>query len=105
MTAIPMHLVLSVGQRVAVELPGLGVTGYVWASTITGNAGVVDVEWTRGVAPGSSLPPMGASTPEIATFIGLAAGTTTVQLYHHRPWDPPEQSTLAELISVEVSAP
>ncbi|MGO9033198.1 protease inhibitor I42 family protein [Mycobacterium sp.] len=105
MTAIPTHLVLSVGQHVAVELPRLGVTGYAWAAKITGNDGVVDIEWTRGLAPNSPLPPVGASAPEIATFIGVASGTTTVQLFQHRPWEPPEQSTLADLISVEVRDP
>jgi len=103
-TAIPTNLRLHVGQRVAVELPGLGVAGYTWDAEITGEAGVVDIEWTRGLAPGSPLPPVGASAPEGATIIGVGIGTTTVQLYQHRPWEPAEQSRPAQLLTIEVEA-
>lgn len=91
MADIPTHLDLAVGQQYAVELPGLGTSGYIWEHDIVGDGDAVDVRWTRGLPPGSAPRPIGVSAPEVATIRAVRPGTAEVRLYQHRRWEPPDR--------------
>jgi predicted secreted protein len=102
MTEIPTSLDMSVGERRAVELPGLGTAGYVWECDVTGNRDVIDVHWTRGDESGAPARPVGQSAPEVATIRAIRPGEVELQLYQHRRWEPPSEAIGRHTIRVRV---
>ncbi len=99
---IPPRLELTVGEHYAVELPGLGTSGYVWDAEIGGEPGVVQVQWSRGFPADEPSPPVGASAPETATIRAERPGTAEILLYQHRRWEPPERIRVQYQLSVLV---
>jgi predicted secreted protein len=102
MADIPAHLDLAAGQQYAVELAGLGTSGYIWEHEIIGDGDVVDVQWTRGFPPGAPPHPAGVSAPEVATIRAVRPGAVEVRLYQHRRWEPPDQVRTQYRLSVLV---
>jgi predicted secreted protein len=99
---IPNHLELAVGEQWAVELPGLGTSGYVWDHEVVGGRDVVEVQWSRGYPPGSPSRPAGVSAPEVATIRAVRPGTVEVRMYQHRRWEPPNRARAQHRLSVHV---
>lgn len=93
---------MSVGEQREVQLPGLGTAGYVWDSDITGNADVIEVQWTRGDPPGSPAHPPGQSAPDVATIRAVGPGHVELQLYQHRSWEPPSAAVGRHHVVVHV---
>ncbi len=102
MTHVPSELELSIDDERTVELPGLGTAGYVWDHEIVGDDDVIDVEWTRGVPPGSPVRPVGSSAPEAVRVRALRPGQVTLRLYHHRRWEPPDLARAEYRVSIVV---
>jgi len=102
MADVPTHVELRTGELFAVQLPGLGTSGYVWDDDIIGEDGVIDVQWTRGYPDGSPPQSAGVSAPEVASIRAQRAGTVEVRLYQHRRWEPPERVRAEHRISVLV---
>ena len=102
MCGIPARLELTAGEQRPIELPGLGMSGYVWDHEIVGEDGVVDVEWVRGDPPGSPPRPVGVSAPQVATIRAVRPGAVDVRLYQHRRWEPPDRIRAEHRLSVLV---
>ncbi|QGF23472.1 hypothetical protein [Raineyella fluvialis] len=63
MGEVPDDLDLAVGEERAIVLRGLGTAGYLWRERVSGPAGVVEVSWSRGFAPGTEPTAVGVSAP------------------------------------------
>ncbi len=90
------------GEQYTIELPGLGTSGFVWDHDVTGDDGVVDLQWTRGFPPGSSPQPAGVSAPEVVTISAKRPGSAQVRLYQHRRWEPPDRARAEHRFVVSV---
>lgn len=91
-------LELRVGQREELTLPGLGTAGYRWTHSIEGDAGVLDVQWTRAPAePGRAV---GASVPERLLLTAAASGRVTLRLAQRRAWEagPPHDERTLDVV-------
>lgn len=101
---VPERLVLTVGQRYEIALPGLGTAGYRWSHQPAEVGPVAELSWQHGFPagrPGSR--PVGVSAPERVTITGLAPGRTTVRLVLSRPWESAEPRAV-HVVEIEVRA-
>jgi len=76
---------LAVGERIAIRLNGNPSTGYTWearqgAGTIINQVGETEFE-------GSDPSLVGSGGTQTLTFEAARAGTTTLVLVYHRPWE------------------
>jgi predicted secreted protein len=93
---------LEPGQTHEVTLPGLGTAGYRWDHELFGPAGVVDVDWERGVAPGSASAAVGRSAAEVVTVRAKAPGRVTVKLQQRRHWETSAKPLAERTIEITV---
>lgn len=100
----PSTVRLVVGERRSFELPGLGTAGFIWQETVDGPPGIVEVAWQRGFPPGTPLPAVGVSAPEIVTLRALAPGDVTVRLVQRRPWEQDAKPNDERAVLVHVDA-
>jgi predicted secreted protein len=94
----PEDISLHVGQTVGRRLPGLGSAGYQWFAEVDRES-VVRVT-VRLAADASEKQPASGSADTIATIVGLAPGTATVELIERRVFEATPLRTIAIRITV-----
>ena len=96
-------ITLRLGQRTAVELPGLGAAGYRWQVLESSDAAVASTSWqTSGGADDPPAGQAGTSRNEVLTISAERLGSTTLQLRQVRPWSPDETAIASRVITVRV---
>jgi len=90
------------GDKITVELAGLGTAGYRWQDVIDGDPGIVSVSWQRGAAQGLAEKVAGKSAAEIATVRAERVGQVTVRFVQVRPWERNGQPLDSQTITVRV---
>jgi inhibitor of cysteine peptidase len=77
--------VVRVGDRIIVALAGNPSTGYTWETKNLDSAMLEQVGETAFTSSTAGLPGAGGSLS--LTFKALKAGTTSLHLEYHRPWE------------------
>ncbi|USQ75552.1 protease inhibitor I42 family protein [Ornithinimicrobium cryptoxanthini] len=120
---LPATLVMSPGETLTFELPGLGGAGYLWfveVSDTQPEAGspslgaelgeVVDAVLARS-APGllgsAEHPQVGRGLPETLRLTAQTPGTAAVRMIQRRPWEdgPPRDERHLEVVVVAATTP
>jgi inhibitor of cysteine peptidase len=78
------RIVLNAGDQLAVTLEGNPTTGYIWEIQDV-DARILQPVGAWDFQPASDR--MGAGGTETRQFVAITAGTTTLELVYHRPWE------------------
>lgn len=85
-TQLPDHVDLQVNEEVSIDLPNVGLSGYVWQMQQSGDSGVADAALRR-----ESVQPSGGGIGRAATeklvIRATAPGCLTLNLALQRPWE------------------
>ncbi len=98
----PGQIVLHVGEKFTVDLPGLGTAGYLWSHELLGPPGVVDIGWSRGSPEDVAPRPAGFSAAERATIRARAPGQVTLRLVQRRPWEQDKEPISHRTVQITV---
>ena len=98
------ELEVRVGDEFRVTLCSNPTTGHVWSNAIISPTGFVEQVGHQYLAPDGSVQPAltGGSGNEVWRFKAFIAGTSTITLDYHQPWEGGDKSTWTYILNVTI---